>query len=156
MIEKSNSTSLALATIAILGQPPSRFLWILSLKFNFNFGVLMMTRKNSIKSISLTTGTALALSVMGNSAMAAQTNPFVMIELNQGYAVAAAEAKCGEGKCGGNKETKPGEAKCGGSKDESADKKSGEGKCGEGKCGEGKCGGNKKTKPTEAKCGGSK
>jgi uncharacterized low-complexity protein len=101
-----------------------------------------MTRKNSIKSISLTTGTALALSVMGNSAMAAQSNPFVMTELNQGYAVAAAEAKCGEGKCGGNKEAKPAEAN-GGSKDESAEKQSGEGKCGEGKCGEGKCGGSK-------------
>lgn len=109
-----------------------------------------MTRKNSIKSISLTTGTALALSVMGNSAMAAQSNPFVMTELNQGYAVATAEAKCGEGKCGGNKEAKSTEAN-GGSKDESAEKKSGEGKCGEGKCG-----GNKETKPTEAKCGEGK
>jgi len=116
----------------------------------------MMTRRNSIKSISLTTGTALALSVIGNSAMAAQTNPFVMTELNQGYAVAAAEAKCGEGKCGGNKDAKQAEGKCGGSKGESADKKYGEGKCGEGKCGEGKCGGNKETKPTEAKCGEGK
>jgi hypothetical protein len=48
-----------------------------------------MTRKNSIKSISLTTGAAFALSVMGNSAMATQTNPFVITELSQGDAGAS-------------------------------------------------------------------
>ena len=52
-------------------------------------------------------------------------NPFALNALSQGYMVAAADkaqdGKCGEGKCGGAKETK--------AKD--------------GKCGEGKCGGKK-------------
>ena len=78
-------------------------------------------------------------------------------DLNQGYQVAAVsvgkekkspEARCGEGKCGGDKakEAKCGEGKCGGDKAKEA--KCGEGKCGgdkakEAKCGEGKCGGKK-------------
>lgn len=44
-------------------------------------------------------------------------------------------AKCGEGKCGGDKKAeKCGEGKCGGDKKEATEKK----------CGEGKCGGDKK------------
>ncbi len=73
------------------------------------------------------------------------------------------DAKCGEGKCGGDKKSeskakdhKCGESKCGG------DKKS-ESKAKDHKCGEGKCGGDKKSeskakdhKCGEAKCGGDK
>ncbi|HEY9050334.1 MAG TPA: hypothetical protein VIQ03_02240 [Gammaproteobacteria bacterium] len=111
-----------------------------------------MNRTNNIKTLSMATGAALALSVIGSSAMAGQSNPFGMTELSAGYSVAAAEGKCGEGKCGGSKAK---EAKCGGDKAKAA-----EGKCGgmekkaEAKCGEGKCGGNKKA--AESKCGGSK
>ncbi|MDH5735126.1 MAG: hypothetical protein OEY87_03290 [Gammaproteobacteria bacterium] len=112
-----------------------------------------MTRNNTIKTLSLATGAALALGVIGNSAMAAEINPFGMTELTQGYTLAAAtEGKCGEAKCGGNKAA---ESKCGGDKAKEA-------KCGEGKCGsnkskasEGKCGGSK-NKEAEAKCGGNK
>ena len=106
-----------------------------------------MTRNNNIKTLSLATGAALALSVIGNSAMAAQTNPFGMTELSQGYTLtAAAEGKCGQAKCGGN--AKSSEAKCGG------DKKESEAKCGGNKSAESKCGG--KAKSSEAKCGGNK
>ena len=106
-----------------------------------------MTRNNNIKTLSLATGTALALSVIGSSAMAAQTNPFGMTELSQGYSLTVAEGKCGQAKCGGNK-SKSSEAKCGG------DKKEAEAKCGGNKAAESKCGGDKKA--AEAKCGGNK
>ena len=107
-----------------------------------------MTRNNNIKTLSLATGAALALSVIGSSAMAAQTNPFGMTELSQGYSVTVAEGKCGQAKCGGNK-AKAAEAKCGG------DKKEAEAKCGgDKKEAEAKCGGDKKE--AEAKCGAGK
>ena len=106
-----------------------------------------MTRNNNIKPLSLATGAALALSVIGSSAMAAQANPFGMTELAQGYSLTvAAEGKCGQAKCGGN--AKSSEAKCGG------DKKGAEAKCGGDKSTESKCGGNAKN--SEAKCGGNK
>ncbi|MFU8820910.1 MAG: hypothetical protein ACNA8G_05065 [Gammaproteobacteria bacterium] len=77
---------------------------------------------------------------------------FSMTDLNNGYMVALAEGKCGEGKCGGDAKEKDAEGKCG------------EGKCGadakekdaEGKCGEGKCGGDAKEKDAEGKCGEGK
>ena len=63
------------------------------------------------------------------------TNPFMAQPLSTIVVADNHEGKCGEGKCGGMKETAK-EGKCG------------EGKCGskmkshkEGKCGEGKCGG---------------
>ena len=89
--------------------------------------------------------TALGAVVIGSLASTvavAEINPFGMQSLESGYSQFAAEGKCGEGKCGGDKSAK--EGKCG------------EGKCGgdksakEGKCGEGKCGGDKKAK--EGKC----
>ena len=55
----------------------------------------------------------------------------------------ASNAKCGAGKCGGDKKAKCGEGKCGGEKKAT-------------KCGEGKCGGDKKAKCGEGKCGGDK
>lgn len=104
--------------------------------------------KNSQR-LTLTSSALLLTTAM--SVSAAQTNPFASQTLPQGYmqlASSHAEAKCGEGKCGGSKaktascddmdkecdhkmkqEAKCGESKCG------ADKKSTEAKCGEGKCG---------------------
>jgi len=85
----------------------------------------------------------------------AASNPFALSDLEAGYKVAA-EGKCGEGKCGGDKKSKK-EGKCGGDK-----KSMKEGKCGEGKKSgkEGKCGGDKKSKKEgscgEGKCGGKK
>jgi len=81
-------------------------------------------------------------------ALAADSNPFAMQSLEQGYMLAQSD-KAGEGKCGGKASEKAGEGKCGGK----AEAKAAEGKCGgkaekkekdaEGKCGEGKCGGNR-------------
>jgi uncharacterized low-complexity protein len=79
--------------------------------------------------------TALGAVVIGSLASTvavAEINPFGMQSLESGYSQFAAEGKCGEGKCGGDKsakEGKCGEGKCGG------DKAGKEGKCGEGKCG---------------------
>ena len=111
-----------------------------------------MTHKTKTP-LALAIGTAFAASLAAsNIANAApnSSNPFAMSELNSGYMQVAdshmKEGKCGEGKCGGAKDTKEGkcgEGKCGGAKDTK------EGKCGgakdtkEGKCGEGKCGGKK-------------
>lgn len=94
--------------------------------------------------------TALGAVVIGSLASTvavADVNPFGMQALESGYSQFAAEGKCGEGKCGGDKaekEGKCGEGKCG--EDKGKEGKCGEGKCGEdkgkeGKCGEGKCGG---------------
>ena len=77
-----------------------------------------MTRNNTIKSFSLATGAALVLSAFGGTAMADQVNPFAMTQLSQGYSVAAAaDAKCGAGKCGGTEKkdgAKAADGKCGG------------------------------------------
>ncbi|MBE0439442.1 MAG: low-complexity protein [Gammaproteobacteria bacterium] len=99
-------------------------------------------------SAALTAG--LALSPM---TVSADTNPFASTELSSGYmqlaeAEKANEGKCGEAKCGANKEGekakegKCGEAKCGANKD-GAKAADGE-KAKEGKCGEAKCGADKK------------
>ena len=88
--------------------------------------------------------------------VAAETNPFAMTELSEGYMQVADgnysvvpwggatgkkadEASCGEGKCG--------EGKCG-----ENDKKAKEGKCGEGKCGD-MMDGDKMKKGMESSCG---
>jgi len=100
--------------------------------------------KKTIKPISMAAGIALAGSLAGVSVAQADSSPFGMTALSSGYMTVAAlsehkgeEGKCGEGKCGGDKdkdaEGKCGEGKCGGDKDKDA----------EGKCGEGKCGGDK-------------
>tara|TARA_R110000744_G_scaffold231306_4_gene349533 strand:- start:2422 stop:2727 length:306 start_codon:yes stop_codon:yes gene_type:complete len=99
-----------------------------------------------MKQIKQTTiATAIGAVVLGSLAsMSFQANaaPFGMQTLESGYMQEAAEGKCGEGKCGGDKAEKmTKEGKCGGDK---ATK--------EGKCGEGKCGGDKAAK--EGKCGG--
>ena len=96
-----------------------------------------MKTVNNLKSLSLATGAALVLSLASGTVLAADSNPFGMTKLTEGYQVAMKEGKCGEGKCGGDKakkaEGKCGEGKCGGDKAKKA----------EGKCGEGKCGGDK-------------
>ena len=97
------------------------------------------------KSILLSTSSAFVLSMALSAPAQAESNPFSVAELPAGYMLAAAEGKCGEGKCGASKakEMKCGEGKCGASK--AKEMKCGEGKCGaskakEMKCGEGKCG----------------
>ncbi len=85
---------------------------------------------NTIKhnSIALTLG-AVVVGASSFAASDAHANPFEFQQMQAGYQLDAAEGKCGEGKCGG-------------------DKKAGK----EGKCGEGKCGGDKKA-AKEAKIG---
>ena len=80
-------------------------------------------------------GAAVVISALSLSAQA-EVNPFAVEEVKGSFQVAGddakhAEGKCGEGKCGGDKdkEGKCGEGKCGAEKGK-------EGKCGEGKCGE--------------------
>ena len=88
--------------------------------------------KQKMKPIAAAVGTAFVASLATASVAQADDNLFVTEDLDQGYdLLAQAEGKCGEGKCGGDKEAegKCGEGKCGGDKEEA------EGKCGEGKCG---------------------
>ncbi|MCF2920401.1 hypothetical protein L1264_07885, partial [Pseudoalteromonas sp. APAL1] len=106
---------------------------------------------NTVKknSIALTLG-AVVVGASSFAATDANANPFEFQQMQAGYQLDAAEGKCGEGKCGGDKkaekEGKCGEGKCGGDKKAAKEGKCGEGKCGadkkaakEGKCGEGKC-----------------
>ncbi|MHB1053852.1 MAG: HvfA family oxazolone/thioamide-modified RiPP metallophore [Thiobacillus sp.] len=78
------------------------------------------------RTATLTLALTAALGTAG-IAYAANGNPFALNDLSQGYQVAQTEktkdGKCGEGKCGGTKNT------------QAADPKAKEGKCGEGKCG---------------------
>lgn len=106
-----------------------------------------MSKNNHLKQLSMLTAAALAMSAAPLASADSAPNPFGMTELSQGYNLAAAEGKCGEGKCGGSKSDKAAEGKCGGNKSD---------KTAEGKCGEGKCGGSKKAKAAESKCGEGK
>jgi len=91
-----------------------------------------------------TTTLALALTTaVGMASIAhADSNPFALSTLSQGYMVAAddkaKDGKCGEGKCGGTKtkDSNP-QAKDGKAVDPKAKAKAKDGKCGEGKCGDG-------------------
>ena len=115
-----------------------------------------MSKITKTNAVTAAIGSAFALTLAAAPAANAAENPFQMSELSSGYMVASnhsgAEGKCGEAKCGGNKDeeaSKDSEGKCGG------DKAAAEGTCGgdkaaapaaksaEGKCGEAKCGGNK-------------
>lgn len=106
-----------------------------------------MNTKQLISGIALTSMMAIGAS------SATAGNPFSAKCMDNGYkntaACKKADAKCGEGKCGGTAkkaDAKCGEGKCGGTA-KKADAKCGEGKCGgtakksDAKCGEGKCGG---------------
>ena len=108
------------------------------------------TMKQIKKSSVATALGAVVIGSLASTVAVADVNPFGMQALESGYSQFAAEGKCGEGKCGGDKaekEGKCGEGKCGGDKKAEKEGKCGEGKCGgdkkadkEGKCGEGKCG----------------
>jgi uncharacterized low-complexity protein len=107
---------------------------------NQQFQETTMSKKSNLTPIAAIVGAALVGSLSAMN-VAAGENPFTASQLDSGYMQLASshggeEGKCGEGKCGGEKE---GEGKCGGEKE------------GEGKCGEGKCGGEKEG---EGKCGG--
>ncbi|MDA3868879.1 MAG: hypothetical protein PF589_02800, partial [Gammaproteobacteria bacterium] len=58
----------------------------------------MNTIKN-IKTLSLASGTALVLGMASSSVLAADSNPFGMTSLSDGYQVAVNDGKTGEGKC---------------------------------------------------------
>lgn len=101
--------------------------------------------------VSLTACSLVAAVTLGSVAHAAD-NPFAAKQLQAGYQLAQADKKM-DGKCG--------EAKCGADKQAMADKKK-DGKCGEAKCGadkrmekkaDGSCGAGKKG---EASCGAKK
>ena len=98
--------------------------------------------KNTMKkSLSVALGTTFVAAMSAAPVANADTNPFGMKNMESGY-MQVADAKCGEGKCGGKDKAKMKEAKCG-----EEHKKAHDGKCGgdhkskEAKCGEGKCGG---------------
>ncbi len=101
--------------------------------------------KSPVKSLSVAVGAAFISSLAGAGVATATENPFGMTQLSSGYMVADNhEGKCGEGKCGGNKNQASAEGK--GAVDEAhennADSDMNKTKA-EGKCGEGKCGGAK-------------
>ena len=101
------------------------------------------TFKYNRKPVLAIVGSAFVATLSSASMAQADTNPFVAVELDSGYELAAkdAEGKCGEGKCGADStdsadkdtEGKCGEGKCG--TDTDTEGKDTEGKCGEGKCG---------------------
>lgn len=108
-----------------------------------------MKNKSAVKPVSLAVGAAFITSLAAAGVANAADNPFAMTELSSGYMVADShEGKCGgekkateEGKCGGAakaktmEEGKCGEGKCG------ANREAHEGKCGgDKKPAEGKCG----------------
>ncbi|AHF04198.1 hypothetical protein MARPU_10315 [Marichromatium purpuratum 984] len=84
--------------------------------------------KTTLTTASGLLGAALVGSLAAVAPASAEQNPFAATVMDSGYmqlASADAEGKCGEGKCGGDKDS---EGNCGGDKGM-------EGKCGEGKCG---------------------
>ena len=84
--------------------------------------------KKSVKK-PLVTAVSTAVASLAVPAIHAETNPFAMNELSEGYMQVAQSDNAAEMKCGANMKKKV-EGSCG------------EGKCGEAKCGEGKCAGN--------------
>ena len=96
---------------------------------------------NLKKSMSVAVGATFVAAMSASPIVNADTNPFGMQSMENGY-MQVAEGKCGEGKkadkmegkCGEGKKEAMKEGKCGEAK--KAVKM--EGKCGEGKCGEGK------------------
>ena len=139
-----------------------------------------MTQKTSMKPLAFALGAAFATTLSSATIANAADNPFAMTEISGGYMVAAAaEGKCGEGKCGmksmdtdddgsvTKEEFMQGHEVMFGRLDANGDgvidadeQSAGMKMMKEGKCGEGKCGGEKKTategKCGEGKCGGSK
>ncbi len=56
-----------------------------------------------LTTLSLAIGSAFAVSLVAVPVANAAENPFGLQQLNSGYLVAAADGKCGEGKCGADK-----------------------------------------------------
>ena len=87
-----------------------------------------MAKKQQLKPLAAALGTTFAVTLAASPLVNAAENPFSVTAYESGYMVAGdTEGKCGEAKCGGDKdeaEGKCGEAKCGGDKEEA------EGKCG--------------------------
>ena len=71
-----------------------------------------MTQKPSMKPLAFALGAVFATTLSSINVANATDNPFAMTEISSGYMVAAAEGKCGEGKCGGEKKAAT-EGKCG-------------------------------------------
>ncbi len=98
------------------------------------------TFKYNRKPVLAIVGSAFVATLSSANLALADTNPFVAVELDSGYELAAkdAEGKCGEGKCGADNTDsadKDTEGKCGEGKSADNSDKDAEGKCGEGKCG---------------------
>jgi uncharacterized low-complexity protein len=121
--------------------------------------------QNKTRNISTLIASAVLSTVgIAGVAHAADTSPFAVKPLAQGYLVAQADTgsklkdgKCGEGKCGANKKKteKAKDGTCG------ADKKAADGKCGaDKKAAEGACGADKKSdadaKHKDGSCGATK
>ena len=113
----------------------------------------MANESKTLKPVTAAVGLALAATLATSPVVMADSNPFATTDLDAGYQLAGEkgkEGKCGEGKCGSDKDK---EGACG-----EDHKKDAEGKCGEGKCGsdkdkEGACGEDHK-KDKEGSCGG--
>ena len=84
------------------------------------------------RTVSLAVGTCLLGSLSGYCIADTQLNPFAAKELRGGYMIAGYEGVCGEGKCGGSRQTGPDDPAS------NATKTATERTCGEGKCGAGK------------------
>ena len=64
-----------------------------------------MAKKSSLKPVAAALGTTFAVTLAASPLANAAENPFSITTLESGYMVAGDhEGKCGEGKCGGDKE----------------------------------------------------
>jgi uncharacterized low-complexity protein len=132
----------------------------------------MANNSKFVNPVTAAVGVAFVSSLAASTTALADDNPFSTAELDAGYQLAGEKGevgKCGEGKCGGDKdkgaegscgekgkaEAKGEEGKCGGDKGaEGSCGEKAEAKGAEGKCGEGKCGGDKgEEKGKEGSCG---
>ena len=121
----------------------------------------MANNSTFVNPVTAAVGVAFVSSLAASTTAVADDNPFSTAELDAGYQLAGEkgkEGKCGEGKCGGDKD-KGAEGSCG--EKDKAEAKGEEGKCGEGKCGgdkgaEGSCGEKAEAKDAEGKCGEGK
>ena len=114
----------------------------------------MANNSKFVNPVAAAVGVAFVSSLAASSSVVADDNPFSTSDLDAGYQLAGEkgkEGKCGEGKCGADKDKKGAEGSCG--------EKGAEGSCGEkgteGSCGEkgkeGSCG----EKGKEGSCGGN-
>ena len=88
----------------------------------------MAIKSKIVNPVAAAVGVAFVSSLAVSSTAVADDNPFATSDLDSGYQLAGKkgeEGKCGEGKCGGDKEEKGAEGSCGGDKE-----KGKEGSCG--------------------------